>query len=154
MQGTRGRRCAFLSLILLDTNVVSALMQTNPDRHVIAWLDQQPIDEVWLPSVVVFELRYGLSSLEPGARRRRLEQALDQLLSSVLRERIAALNGLAARRAAELAGQRKRQGTPVDLRDTLIAGIALATQATLVTRNVRHFLDLEVPVINPFGVDS
>ncbi len=64
--------------------------------------------------------------------------------------RIAPLDALAAQQAAQLVGRRKEAGTPVDLRDTLIAGIALVCQATLATRNQRHFRDLGLPVINPF----
>ena len=137
-------------MILLDTNVVSAVMQNRPDPAVVAWLDQQAADQIWLPSVVVFELRYGLGILPEGARRSRLEQGLEDLLVELVRGRIAPLDGLAAQQAAQLAARRKAAGTPVDLRDTLIAGIALARQATLATRNQRHFQELGLPVINPF----
>ena len=137
-------------MILLDTNVVSAVMQNRPDPAVVRWLDQQLLAEVWLPSVVVFELRYGLSLLPAGARRRRLEQGLETLLDELVQGRIAPLDGLAAQKAAQLAALRKAKGTPVDLRDTLIAGIAQACRATLATRNQRHFHDLGLPVINPF----
>ncbi len=137
-------------MILLDTNVVSALMQSRPNPDVVRWLDDQVADDVWLPSVVVFELRYGLATLPLGARRSQLAQGLDQLLHQLIQDRITPLDGLAAQMAAELAAQRKGTGTPVDLRDTLIAGIALARGATLVTRNKRHFQDLDLAVINPF----
>ena len=137
-------------MILLDTNVVSAVMQNRPDPAVVRWLNQQPVEKIWLPSVVVFELRYGLALLPCGARRRRLEQGLETLLSELVQGRIAPLDGLAAGKAAHLAAQRKARGTPVDLRDTLIAGIALSCRATLATRNGRHFQDLAVAVINPF----
>jgi predicted nucleic acid-binding protein len=50
----------------------------------------------------------------------------------------------------QLAAKRKAQGTPVDLRDTLIAGIALASEALLATRNQRQFMDAGVAVVNPF----
>ena len=50
-------------MILLDTNVVSAVMQSPPDPTVVNWLDQQPADLIWLPSVVVFELHYGVGLL-------------------------------------------------------------------------------------------
>ncbi len=63
-------------MILLDTSVVSAVMQNRPDPVVVPWLNQQPAEEIWLPSVVVFELRYGLALLPGGARRRRLEQGI------------------------------------------------------------------------------
>lgn len=119
-------------MILLDTNVISALMQNVPDRHVVRWLDRQPVSDIWLPSVVVFELRYGLGIMPAGSRRERLEQGLNHLLN-------------------ELAAKRKAQGTPVDLRDTLIAGIALASGALLATRNYRHFMDAGVSVVNPFN---
>jgi len=137
-------------MILLDTNVVSALMQSRPNPDVVRWLDDQVADDVWLPSIVVFELRYGLATLPLGARRSQLAQGLDQLLRQLIQGRITPLDGLAAQMAAELAAQRKGTGTPVDLRDTLIAGIALARGATLVTRNKRHFQDLDLAVINPF----
>ena len=137
-------------MILLDTNVVSAVMQNQPDPVVVRWLDRQIPDQIWLPSVVVFELRYGLEILPVGARRRQLEQGLEVLFSELVQGRIAPLDALAAREAARLAAQRKALGTPVDLRDTLIAGIALAHQATLATRNQRHFHDLGLALINPF----
>ena len=133
-------------MILLDTNVVSAVMQNRPDPGVVRWLDQQPPDQIWVPSVVVFELRYGLEVLPAGARRRQLEEGLDVLLVELVQGRIAPLDALAAR----LAARRKTLGTPVDLRDTLIAGVALAHHAALATRNLRHFQDLGLATINPF----
>ena len=57
----------------------------------------------------------------------------------------------AAHLAAQLAAERKNHGRPVDMRDTLIAGIALAQGATLATRNTRHFEDLPISVINPWA---
>ena len=138
-------------MILLDTNVVSALMRSQPERSVISWLDLQIPEQIWLPSVVVFEVRYGLALLEAGSRRTGLEQGFERMLSEFIQERIAPLKALAAEQAALLAAMRKRVGTPVDLRDTLIAGIAMATGATIATRNLKHFQDLPIPVLNPFS---
>lgn len=137
-------------MILLDTNVVSAVMQNRPDPGVVGWLDQQPPDQIWLPSVAVFELRYGLEILPAGDRRRQLEEGLEVLLVELVQGRIALLDASAAREAARLAARSKTLGTPVDLRDTLIAGIALAHHASLATRNLRHFQDLGLATINPF----
>jgi toxin FitB len=66
-------------------------------------------------------------------------------------EQFAPIDERAAQQAAQLAAQRKTQGRPVDLRDTLIAGIALAHQAQLATRNSRHFSDTTISLINPFA---
>ena len=126
-------------------------MQNMPDRHVVRWLDRQPVSYIWLPSVVVFELRYGLGIMPAGSRRERLEQGLNHLLNELVPGRIASLDGRAGLQAAQLAAKRKAQGTPVDLRDTLIAGIALASGALLATRNYRHFMDAGVSVVNPFN---
>jgi toxin FitB len=141
-------------VILLDTNVVSAVMLQRPEPAVVAWLDQVDHRQVWLPSVVVFELRYGAALHPDATRRRTLEHNLARLIDELIQERIASLDAAAAQRAALLAAQRKTQGRTVDLRDTLIAGIALAHQAQLATRNLRHFSDTGLSLINPFPATS
>jgi len=95
-------------MILLDTNVVSALMQKQPDPAVLAWLDAQSAADI-------------------------------------------PLDALAAEQAALLAATRRAKGRVIDLRDTLIAGIALARQAQLATRNLRHFDDTTISLISPFA---
>jgi len=137
-------------MILLDTNVISALMQRKPDPAVVAWLNHQQPEQIWLPSVVVFELRYGAAIHPEADRRRALDQRLDQLLEELIEGRIAPLDAPAAQHAAQLAARRRSSGTSVDLRDTLIAGIALARAALLATRNSRHFSDTAIALINPF----
>ncbi|TSE25887.1 Toxin FitB [Tepidimonas sediminis] len=138
---------------LLDTNVLSALMRREPDARVVAWLDAQEPETVWTTTITVFEARCGLALLSEGRRRQALLAALEALLEDDLRWRVLPLDARAATLAAELAARRRRQGRPVDLRDTLIAGIALAHRATIVTRNRRHFADLEVDVVDPWAAD-
>jgi predicted nucleic acid-binding protein len=137
-------------VIILDTNVLSALMRKPPDAVVIAWLDRQPPESVWITSVTLFEARLGLALLPGGRRRTSLEAAFARLLEEDLENRVLDFDTGAAVEAAELAAQRQRTGRPVDMRDTQIAGIALARHATLATRNVRHFADLRIPVIDPW----
>ena len=137
-------------MIVLDTNVLSALMRTNPETVVVEWLDRQPADSVWLTSITVFEARFGLALLPKGRRRSGLERAFDRVLTEDLSNRILALDEMAAVTAAQLAADRQRSGRTVDLRDTLIAGIAQARRATIATRNARHFEGLEVPVVDPW----
>ncbi len=139
-------------MIILDTNVLSALMQQLPDPHVLAWLDQQPAESVWLSSITVFEARYGLALLNDGQRKTLLQQRFQELLQDDLQNRVLQFDTQAATQAAQLAAARKARGKPVDMRDTFIAGIALAQRATLATRNTRHFDDLSVPVVNPWEV--
>jgi predicted nucleic acid-binding protein len=80
-----------------------------------------------------------------------LELSVERVLGEDLENRILDFDTAAARAAATLKGLRKLAGKPVEIRDTQIAGIVLARSATLVTRNVRDFADLDVPVINPWA---
>ena len=137
-------------MIVLDTNVLSALMRTNPEAVVVEWLDRQPADSVWLTSITVFEARLGLALLPKGRRRTGLERAFDRVLTEDFSNRVLALDEMAAVTAAQLAADRRRAGRNVDLRDTLIAGIAQARRATIATRNTRHFEGLDVPVVDPW----
>jgi predicted nucleic acid-binding protein len=137
-------------VIILDTNVLSALMRKAPDASVVAWLDRQPTESVWITSITLFEARLGLALLPTGRRRRVLETAFGRLLEEDLDNRVLDFDSTAATEAALLAAERHKAGRSVDMRDTQTAGIALARHATLATRNVRHFRDLKVPVVDPW----
>ncbi|MDP1693763.1 MAG: type II toxin-antitoxin system VapC family toxin [Burkholderiaceae bacterium] len=138
-------------MIVLDTNVLSALMQQQPDAQVVAWLDDQPAESIWISSITLFEARYGLALLASGRRKKLLQERFDEFLQDDLQNRVLLFDADAATLAAQLAAERKARGRPVDIRDTFIAGVALARRATLATRNTRHFEDLSVPVVNPWA---
>lgn len=137
-------------MIILDTNVLSALMQQQPDSAVVDWLDAQPAEAIWICSITLFEARYGLGLLAEGQRKSLLQQRFDQLVQLDLANRVVVFDVHAANMAAQLAAERKSRGRPIDIRDTFIAGIALAQGATLATRNTKHFDDLTTPVVNPW----
>lgn len=137
-------------MIVLDTNVLSALMRPLPDANVVAWLDQQPQSSIWTTSITVFEIRVGLQIMAAGKRRSALLQAFDMLLEKI-DHRVATFDLAAAQQAAGLMASRRKKGRPVDLRDTMIGGIVLANHATLATRNTPHFEDIGSSVINPWS---
>ena len=112
-------------MIVLDTNVLSALMQQSPNAKVIAWLDQQPRTSVWTTSVTILEVRFGLQIMAAGKRRTLLLETFETVLEKMGR-RIAPFDDAAAMQAADLMAFRQRKGRPVDLRDTMIAGIVVA----------------------------
>ncbi|WP_161913291.1 type II toxin-antitoxin system VapC family toxin [Methylosinus sp. C49] len=138
-------------MILLDTNVVSELVKARPHPLVLAWLDRHPFSSVWISTISVMELRFGLELLDPSRRKAELAAALARLTESTFGDRIAPFDLKAAEAAGRLAAARRRNGTTVDHRDTQIAGIALAHRARLVTRNLRDFADLDVEVTNPWN---
>jgi predicted nucleic acid-binding protein len=137
-------------MIVIDTNVLSALMREVPEPPVIEWLDRQAAESVWITSITLFEARLGLALLPKGKRRQALESAFNKLLIEDLEGRILDFDRPAAEAAAQLAAGRQRAGLTIDMRDTQIAGIVIARRAKLATRNVRHFSDLNVDVINPW----
>ena len=137
-------------MILLDTDVLSALMRAEPAMAVMKWLDRQPESSIWTTSITVMEIRYGLQIMPMGRRRQRMVEELEAVLREEIEERYAPFDVAAAQHAAALMALRKTRGRPVDLRDTMIAGIALSTRATIATRNTAHFADLSVPVVNPW----
>ena len=141
-------------MIVLDTNVLSALMRKSPEAAVVAWLDRQPAESVWITSITLFEARLGLALLPSGRRRQTLEAAFGRLLVEDLENRVLDFDSASAIEAALLAAARQRNGRPVDMRDTQIAGIVIARRATLATRNVRHFADLKVSIVDPWAAPN
>ncbi len=107
-----------------------------------------------LNSVTLFEIRFGLALLASGRRKKLLHERFEELLQDDLQNRVLLFDTNAAAQAAQLAADRKAGGRPVDMRDTFIAGIALAHKAILATRNIRHFSDLSVTVVNPWDCQA
>jgi hypothetical protein len=139
-------------VILLDTNVLSALMRREAEATVVGWLDAQPPESVWTTSITVFEVRLGLELLAAGRRRRLLEEAFAKALEEDLENRVADFDPPAAEAAARIAAERRRAGRPGEVRDVQIAGIAMSRKATLATRNLRHFEDLGLNLVDPWSV--
>ncbi len=139
-------------MIVLDTNVISALMRKEPEKPVVKWLDGQPAASIWITAITAMEIRFGLQTMPKGRRQEALIRAFEMMLKDMIEGRIASFDAEAGIHAAELMAQRKRRGRPAEVRDTMIAGIVLANRATLATRNTQHFEDLPVTVINPWEI--
>lgn len=138
-------------MILLDTNVLSAVMRDAPDPAVVRWLDDQPSESMWTTSVTVFEIRFGIDLLTPSRRRRRLEEQFARLLDEDLDGRVQSFDPTAAQAAGAIAANLQRIGRPVEIRDVQIAGIAAARRAAVATRNRRHFDGAGIDVIDPWA---
>jgi predicted nucleic acid-binding protein len=116
----------------------------------VRWLDRQPHESVWTTSITVYELRFGIEQLPASRKRRELEDQFERLIQADIQGRVLALDQAAAWAAATLSAQREARDTPIEIRDTMIAGIAISRRAELATRNLRYFADLGVPVVNPW----
>jgi len=126
-------------------------MQQSVDPIVMQWLDSQPPESIWTTSVTVFEVRMGLELLAASRRRRTLEEAFAKALEEDFDGRVLPFDSAAAQAAGRIAAERRRAGRSIEIRDVQIAGIAVARKAAIATRNVRHFQDLGIALIDPWS---
>jgi predicted nucleic acid-binding protein len=137
-----------LNGFLLDTNVVSELTRDGPSPHVLEFLTDH--DNLWLSSIVIHELEYGLRLLPAGRRQAHLTAVVSSIVS-IYEDRILTLDRSGAEWSARFRAQARRSGHILDLGDALIAGTARANNLTIATRNVADFRDLAVHTFNPWN---
>ena len=137
-------------MIVLDTNVLSAVIEKARSANVFDWFQRQRPNEVWLTAITLYEIRFGIERLRPGGRRDRLESGLKRAVHTVLAGHVLEFDEAAAREAATLTAEREKRGRTVDIRDTLIAGIVRAHGAVLATRNTRDFEDAGIRLVDPW----
>jgi len=137
-------------MIVLDTNVVSEAMKPEPHPSVRAWLNDQAADTLYLSSVTLAELLFGIAALPPGKRKDLLAQTLEGLMR-LFRDRVLPFDSDAARHYAELAVTAKAGGRGFPTPDGYIAAIAASRGFTVATRDTAPFMAAGVPVINPWS---
>jgi len=138
-------------MIVLDTNVISETMRRKPDGTVVAWLDNQPPNDLYLCTPVLAEIFYGISRLEQSERKVALLRGCREMVSQVFEGRILAFDLSAAEIYGSLVATRERAGRPISVMDALIAAIARSQRAILATRNVSDFAGTGLELVNPFG---
>lgn len=138
-------------MIIVDTNVVAEVMRDSPSQAVVSWLNDQETSTLFLTSITIGEIRYGLRAMPQGKRRLRLEQGFERILVEAFSGRVLPFDEEAARHYGEVMGRRKEIGRPMGVLDGQIASIARANGCAVATRNVKHFVECGVEIINPFG---
>ena len=138
-------------MIVLDTNVVSEAMRPEPDPAVRDWLDEQAAETLYISSVTVAELLFGIGALPNGRRKQKLATTLEGLLP-LFEGRILAFDTDAARRYADLAVAARKAGKGFPTPDGYIAAIATAHGFTVATRDASAFNAAGVPVIDLWTV--
>jgi predicted nucleic acid-binding protein len=137
-------------VILLDTNVVSAVMAPAPVASVLHWLDGHDTASLYLSTITIAEIAYGIRVLPAGRRRGELRERFEQFVASGFEQRVLAFDTAAALHYAEVMGRRKELGRPMSVPDGQIAAIARAHRLSVATRNVRDFDECGLDVLNPF----
>ena len=134
---------------------MSEILRPAPDSNVLSWLNLQVAEELWLNSVVVSELLFGITRLPAGARKQQLADTFSAMLSEDFAGRILAFDLEAAVIYAELAAGGEAKGRTVEMADGQIAAICLVQGAKLATRatqNLKHFGGLRLVLVNPWDV--
>jgi predicted nucleic acid-binding protein len=141
-------------VILLDTDVVAEIMKPHCHPAVSAFIDGQPLGDLFLPSLVVAELRYGMRRLPEGRRRDDIAANFEAFLAAGFALRILVFDAACAEGYAMARTTRERAGRPVQIQDALIGGMAVAYGATLATRNTADFDGYGLSLVDPWqGVE-
>jgi len=138
-------------MILLDTNLISEPLRAAPEPRVVAWLDAQPLETLFLSVVSVAELRYGVARLPNGRRRKALAERLETQVLPAFAGRILAFDLPATQAYADLMAKAQAAGKPIGMADGLIAAIARTHGMTVATRDTAPFAAAGVPVIDPWS---
>ena len=138
-------------MTLLDTNIISELMRREPDPSVMAWIDAQPIDQLYSSAVTRAEIELGIALLPEGRRKHGLRAASLRMFSE-FQGRCLPFDERTASRYADLVARRIQAGRPITVEDAQIASIALAEGLTLATRNTADFAGIDgLSLIDPFA---
>lgn len=137
-------------MIVLDTNVVSEPMKPGGSAAVLAWLDRQVADTLYLTATSLAELLVGIQILSDGKRKAGLDAALTELMAGLFGPRILPFDQRAALAYAPLVGRARAAGRAISVADGQIAAIATTHGFTVATRDTAPFLAAGMPVINPW----
>lgn len=137
-------------MILLDTNVVSEPLRLNADPTVVAWIDGQVLETLYLSTISVAELRYGIASLPDGKRKDGLRTSLDERVLPLFGSRILPFDIEAADAYGVLRARTRAAGKNIATADGYIAAIAAARGLIVATRDTQPFKAAGVRVINPW----
>jgi len=137
-------------MIVLDTNVVSEAMKPEPHLAVRTWLNDQAAETLYLSSVTLAELLFGIAALPTGKRKDMLALTLDGVIG-LFRDRVLTFDVDAARRYADLAVTAKTRGRGFPTPDGYIAAIAASRGFIVASRDTAPYQAAGVSVINPWG---
>jgi len=137
-------------MILLDTNIVSEVLRPAPADGVLRWLDDQETENLYLSTITIAEIVFGIRALPDGRRRSTLAGRFEDFVARGFDQRVLPFDTAAAYLFGELMGRRRELGRPMSFPDGQIAAIARTHHFALATRNVNDFDLCGIEILNPF----
>lgn len=139
-------------MIVVDTNVISELWKAAPDANVLAWMDAQVVETLYLSAITVAELRYGLATLPTGKRRTIFQKRLENEVLAVFTGRVLPFDLDVAQAYSDLMARARARGKAISNADGYIAAAAAAHGFMVATRDTSPFEAAELDVVNPWIV--
>ena len=137
-------------MIVLDTNVVSETMRASPDEAVLTWLDEQAAETLYLTSMTLAEVLFGIEVMPGGKRKKSLARAANGLIE-LYEGRVLFFDTEAARQYAVLAAAVRREGLGLPKPDGYIAAIAASRGFAIATRDTGPFDACGLQVVDPWS---
>jgi predicted nucleic acid-binding protein len=137
-------------MIVIDTNVISELWKVEPNPNVLAWIDAQAIETLYLSAVTVAELRYGLATMPEGKRRTIYQERLEHEVLPAFAGRVLAFDLDTSKTYADLMARAREGGKAIAKADGYIAATAAAHGLMVATRDTSPFEAGGLEVINPW----
>lgn len=138
-------------MILVDTNVVSETMRSAPEPNVIAWLDAQAVETLYLSTVSLAELLFGVAVLPEGRRKVALGLSLVEKAALLFAERILPFDVDAAKAYATVVSRARRAGREIGVADGQIAAVAAVHRLAVATRDTGPFEAAGIAIIDPWA---
>jgi predicted nucleic acid-binding protein len=136
-------------VILLDTNIISEALKPSGDPAVMAWLDAQAVETLFLSTITLAELRFGIAAMPIGRRRQTLDRELDQRVLPWFEGRILPFSIAAADAYGDLRARARAAGKAINTADGYIASIAAAHGLAVATRDTSPFAAAGLRIITP-----
>lgn len=137
-------------MILLDTNVISEPLKLSPDSGVLTWIDAQLVESLYLSTISLAELRFGIAALPAGKRKDTLHASLETRILPLFAGRILSFDAAASEAYAVLRARARLDGKAIAPADGYIAAIAMAHGLIVATRDTGPFEAAGLTVINPW----
>jgi toxin FitB len=138
-------------MILLDTNVISEPLKLSGNASVLTWIDAQAIETLYLSTISLAELRFGIAALPAGRRQQTLHDSLEQRILPLFAGRILSFDAAASEAYAGLRARARAAGKAIAPADGYIAATALLHDLMVATRDIGPFESAGLTVINPWN---
>jgi toxin FitB len=137
-------------MILIDTNVISELWKAEPNPDVLAWVDAQTVETLYLSAITVAELRFGLATMPEGKRRTIYQERLENEVLPTFTGRVLPFDLDASQAYADLMARAKAEGKAIGKADGYLAATASACGLMVATRDISPFEAAGLKIVNPW----